>query len=149
AVELVGADPQVARAVTTARDAVTAEPTSAAAWGRLGMVLFAPGVSAETVLACFARPQELDPAEGRWPYDQSGLLAFERPAEAVEPLRRAAQRSRRDPLPRLRLAEALYALDRLDEAESQFRQVGAGGDNEARVTLGLGQIALRRGDLKV
>jgi tetratricopeptide (TPR) repeat protein len=146
-INLEDVDPQVVRAVSAARDAVNGEPTSAAAWGRLGMVLFAHEFNAEA-LKCFARAEELDAGEMRWPYYQGVLLANERPAEAVAPLQRAAERAGREPLPRLRLAETFYVLDRLDEAEAQFRKAPAGRDEEPRVLLGLGLIAWRRGDLK-
>src|SRR5205823_7952786 len=84
-------------------------------------------------------------AEMRWPYYQGVILAPERPLEAVAVLQRAAERSG-DPLPRLRLGETLYTLERLDDAEAQYRQANVSRGDEPRRLLGLGQIAWRRGD---
>jgi tetratricopeptide (TPR) repeat protein len=146
-VELGDVDPQVVRAIENARAAVTAEPVSSAAWGKLGTVLFAHDFNAEA-LACFAEAERLDDKDLRWPYYQGVLLAAERPAEAIAPLQRAAQRAGREPLPRLRLAETLYALDRLDEAEAQLRKAPDSAEVGARVQLDAGLIAWRRGDWK-
>jgi tetratricopeptide (TPR) repeat protein len=145
-IELANVDPMVAKLITTTRDAVAEDPLSSAAWGKLGMVLYAHDFNTEAV-ACFARAEELDPTEMRWPYYQGVILAAEHTADAVAALQRAAERGR-DPLPRLRLGENLYTLERLDEAEAQYRKANVGRDDEPRRLLGLGQIAWRRGDYK-
>src|SRR5438034_1460568 len=68
-VELAGADPLVAKAVEAARAAVEAQPKAGAAWGKLGMVLFAHDYNAES-LVCLIRAEQLSPADARWPYYQ-------------------------------------------------------------------------------
>jgi tetratricopeptide (TPR) repeat protein len=145
-IELTGADPLVARVITAARNAVEAEPESGAAWGRLGMVLLAHDYYTEG-LTCFSRAEELKPSDARWSYFQGLILMREKPEDAVAPLRRAAARSWQEAAPQLRLAEVLLDLDRLDEAEPEFRRALNSGVDSARAQLGLGIIARRRGDL--
>jgi tetratricopeptide (TPR) repeat protein len=145
-IELTGADPLVAKAVTAARSAAGSEPESAAAWGRLGMVLLAHDYQCES-LVCLSRAEELSRSDARWPYFQGFILMREKPEEAVAPLRRAATRSWRDSTAQLRLAEVLLDLDRLDEAEIEFRRVVSTGGDLPRANLGLGIIARRRGDI--
>src|SRR5262249_58971060 len=48
--------------------------------------------------------------------------------------------------PRLRLAEALLARGRLDEAEEHFREVLRHEPNNPRARLGLGRLAVFRDD---
>src|SRR5262245_6998529 len=66
-VDLAGAEPAVARAVEAARAEVLRAPRSAAAWGRLGMVLRAHDYGAEAN-ECFAQAERLDAADPHWPY---------------------------------------------------------------------------------
>ena len=63
-------------------------------------------------------------------------------------VRRAADRGGPASPPRLRLAEALLALDSTDEAESLFHALSEVGPDNPRVRLGLGQIAFQRGQLR-
>jgi tetratricopeptide (TPR) repeat protein len=144
-VELAGLDPKAAAAIRAARADVEAHGRSAAAWGRLGMELFANDLHVES-LACLEEAERLDPSEVRWPYYRGLILSLRAPGEALAPLRRAAERAGGEIAPRLRLAEALLAQDRLDEAEPLFRAVLAGHADNPRALLGLGQIASRRGE---
>src|SRR5262245_23756992 len=75
AVDLVGADPAIAAAVEVAQADVRAKPRSAAAWGRLGQVLRAHNFG-DAANVCFARAEQLDPTEPRWPYLQGATLAL-------------------------------------------------------------------------
>src|SRR5262245_16814878 len=105
-VELIGADPLAAKAIENARAAVEAQPKAGAAWGKLGMVLFAHDYYAESMV-CLKRAEQLNPADSRWPYYQGLILMREHPEDALAPLQRAAQRAWRDVTPHLRLAEVL------------------------------------------
>ncbi|HEX5271370.1 MAG TPA: tetratricopeptide repeat protein [Gemmataceae bacterium] len=146
-IELGGLNPEAAEAIRRARADVEAKPRSGAAWGRLGMVLFANDLWQEA-LTCLREAERLDPAEPRWPYYQGVLLLRTRPEEAVAPLRRAADRAGSVTAPRLRLAEALMTLDRPDEAEPLFDQLLAAEPDNARALLGRGQVASQRGRLR-
>lgn len=142
-VSLENIDPAVRAAVTEARVAVSAAPHSAAAWGRLGMVLFVHEF-ADAAGTAFAQAARLDPEEPRWPYLQ-GRLQYREPEQALPLLEKAVALCRDRPLaPRLKLAETLLELGRLDEAERHFRQALAVDAQHPRVHLGLGQLALAR-----
>jgi tetratricopeptide (TPR) repeat protein len=143
-VDLTGGDPEVARAVRDARDAVLASPRSAKAWGRLGMILLAHGYQAEAVQA-LAEAERLDSHEPRWPYLQGLALQRGDPERALPKLRRALQLSQDSRLC-LRLAEGLLAQGQLDEAEALLHQVERAGQENARVETGLAQVARARGD---
>src|SRR5207302_2592207 len=62
-----GLDAEVAAAIVQARAEVEAQPWSAAAWGRLGMVLFAQDLY-RACSAVLAEAEQLDPRDARWPY---------------------------------------------------------------------------------
>lgn len=142
-VPLENIDPAVRAAVIEARTAVETAPRSAAAWGRLGMVLFVHEFS-DAAQAAFAQAARLDPEEPRWPY-LHGRLLYREPERALAHLERAAKLCRDRPLaPRLKLAESLLELGRLDDAERHLRQAFAIEPQHPRVHLGLGQLALAR-----
>jgi tetratricopeptide (TPR) repeat protein len=145
-VDLTGVDPALVAAVQAAQQAVREAPTSAEAWGRLGMVLVVheyrdPGSF------CFEQAQRLEPRECRWPYfDAMGALAVGDHAGALPKLEQAVALC--DDLfdgPRLRLGEVLLQLNRPDEAEPHFRRLLAANPQHTRAQLGLARIALQRG----
>lgn len=149
ALDLAGADPAVVRAVEAARAAVAESPQSAAAWGRLGMILLTHGLPVEASNACFAEAERLDAKEPRWPYFQGRVLLATDPEAGVGKLRRAAELCGDAPeAPRLRLAEALLEQGRHDEAAEQFRAVLRQHPDSARAHLGLGRLAYHRDDLR-
>ncbi len=139
-------EPEVAAAVTAARDDVARSPRSASAWGRLGMVLFANGLL-EDVGPCLLEARRLDAKDPRWPYLYGLLRKTNSPAEAVPYLEQAADLAGDNHTPRLQLAEVLYELGRLDDAESQYRRVLDRDADNPRAHLGLSRIARDRGDL--
>jgi tetratricopeptide (TPR) repeat protein len=147
AVELTGVDPAVAAAVEEARAAVRRSPGSAAAWGRLGMVLTAHDFN-EEAQPCFAEAERRDPQEPRWPYHQGLWLALTDPEAAAVKLRRAAELGGENFVAAaLRLAELLQAQGLGDEAEGWLVQVLRRAPDDARARLGLGRLACRRGEL--
>jgi tetratricopeptide (TPR) repeat protein len=146
-IEVAGLDPEAAAAIEAARADVVAHPRSGAAWGRLGMVLFANDLQAES-LACLGQAEDLEPREVRWPYYRGLILLHREPEAALAPLRRATALAGREIAPRLRLAEALLAQDRLDEAKAEFGAVLREQADNPRALLGLGQIAYRQGKLQ-
>jgi cytochrome c-type biogenesis protein CcmH/NrfG len=123
AIDLSRADPEVAAAVAKALDAVSATPRDAAAWGKLGMVLRAHDFDTDSV-AALRVAEQLDPADYRWPYLQGLTLVLFEPEAGLDCLRRAAERAPSNrPEPRLRHAEALLELGRLDDAEAQVHDL--------------------------
>ncbi len=143
-VDLAGAEPALADAIDAARADVRAAPRSAAAWGKLGMVLRAHDFGTEAN-ACFAQAQRLDPDDPRWPYLRALTLALADRDAAIPLLERAAERSGRNTAPRLRLAEVLLLQGRADDAEHQWRAVLAAEPGNPRAHLGLARLAHRRG----
>jgi tetratricopeptide (TPR) repeat protein len=147
AVPLDGVDPAVVKAVEAARRNVRLLPWSAAAWGRLGSVLFIHDFNAAAD-PCFARAERLDPRNPRWPYLRARSLAELDPGAALPVLRRAVALCGDEPVaPRLQLAELLLERGRLDEAEGYFFQVYERDHDDARACLGLGRVAFARGQL--
>jgi tetratricopeptide (TPR) repeat protein len=147
ALDATGTDPAIVAAVEEARARVLGSPRSAAAWGRLGMVHLAHGFRSQAT-PCLAQAERLDPREPRWPYFQAlGALAGGDAERAVPKLEQAlALGDDSSGSPRLRLAEALLSLDRLDEAENQFRHLLEKNPRHPRARLGLARLLYQRGD---
>lgn len=147
--DLAGTEQVVAESIETARAAVVRNLRSAAAWGRLGIVLHAHDYFSEAE-HCFAQAERLDAMDPRWPYLQALTLLKDPldPSSGLHCLERAVERAGDVPAPRLRLGEALLERGRLEEAEGHFRRVLERDPNNARALLGLGQVAHLRGDLK-
>ena len=141
-------DAAVVRAVQIAREAVVRSPQSAAAWGKLGMMLLAHGAPLTDSAACFAETERLQPHEARWAYLQAHSLLESDPERAIEKLARATQLCNDRPdLPRLKLAEMLLARGRLDDAGAHFSRSLRASPGNPRAMLGLGRLAYLRGDL--
>jgi tetratricopeptide (TPR) repeat protein len=153
AVNLDGAEPDVAAAVEAARQKVRQDPYSAAAWGALGRLLRSSGYSPDAAV-CFDQAERLDPSDPRWPYLCGEALELRDPDAALPHLRRAVavcDRAHEDNLaPRLRLAEALLARgpDGEAEAEAVLRRALEIDDDDPSVHLDLGQLAYQRDELE-
>jgi tetratricopeptide (TPR) repeat protein len=147
AVDLTGAEPAVAQAIERARAEVEKTPRAAAAWGRLGMLLRAHDYGDEANV-CFARAEQLDANDPRWPYLQGLTLVLADREAALPLLERASDLSPNCVAPRLRLAEILLMQGRPDEAARHFRLVLKAEPDNARAALGLARLAQRRGDLQ-
>jgi tetratricopeptide (TPR) repeat protein len=146
-VSSVGVDAAVADAIEAARREVWWQPHSAAAWGRLGQVLFAHGYESESH-RCFAQAQQLDPNNPRWPYLLGLGQQIEDPEAALHHLRRAVQLCGNMPdAPELCLAEACLQQNHLQEAEHHFRHVLFLDPDNPRAHLGLGRLAYVRGKM--
>ena len=145
-IALAGVDSDAAAAIQAARATLQQQPRAAAAWGRLGMTLYAHDFHQEA-LTCFAQAEKLDPKDGRWAYFQ-GLLQGDANASlaSIRLLQRAVRWRGDDVTVRLRLGEALLAQDRLADAEAQFGRALELEPGNARAELGLGESAYKRGD---
>lgn len=146
---LQGVDPQVAAVVREAQEKVRRSPQSGGAWGLLGMILYAHNFQAQA-LVCFNEAQRLDRREPRWPYFR-GLCLLQQdpdPRRAIPALKQAAALTGETlDTPRLLLAETLLSQGRPKEAEPLLRQVLRHDPKNARALLGLGRLALSRGQL--
>jgi tetratricopeptide (TPR) repeat protein len=142
---LADAGPGVAEDVAEARSEVKVKPFSAAAWGNLGLVLHLYEYYAEAV-ACYTRAAQLGPRNPRWPY-LWGVVQLRSDLHASLPLlERAARLGGQVQTPRLVLGETLLLAGRAGEAEEQFRLVLEKEPENPRALLGLGRVAINRGD---
>jgi tetratricopeptide (TPR) repeat protein len=143
--DLAEVDPEVAEAITAAQDKVRQNPKDGPAWGELGMVFRVHDFADESTF-CFRQAERLDPANPRWPYLQGLTLVQSDFAAGIACLERAVARCGDQPLaPRLRLAETLLGQNRLDEAQAQLDQARKVDADDPRVQLGLGRLAMMRG----
>jgi len=145
-VDTSGREREIAEAIEAARAEVRKQPSSGAAWGRLGLVLLAHDYEAAARI-CLARAEELDPNEPRWPYLNGRLVQQRDPEAALPSLRRAADLAVNNSAPRLHLAETLAGLGRLDEAESEFRALVEWQPRNPRALLGLARVTYQQGNL--
>jgi len=137
-------DPTIAAAIADARQAAMHSPRSAAARGRLGMVLLAHDLRAPA-RECFAQAAEFDSRDPRWPYFLGLAQLIDQPDAAPANLERAVRLfPEHEAVPRLKLADALLNLGKLDEAEPHYRHVWQRDTNSAPAALGLGRIANAR-----
>jgi tetratricopeptide (TPR) repeat protein len=145
-----GSEEAVLTALRAARERVLKNPRSARAWGELGEVFLANDMEAESS-PCFAQAERLDPANPRYPYYQAGqLLNRGERAAALPLLERAVARARarydENPAPQLMLGETYLALERVDEAEAQFREVLGRDPADARAHFGMALVCSARQD---
>src|SRR5262249_33796347 len=138
------ADPAVVEVIEAARAAVRQSPRSGAAWGKLGMTLFAHYLVPEAQV-CFVQAQRFEPNEPRWPYYLAEILRRSDPDAAIPPLRRAVELAGASIEPRLPLAYLLLAQGHLGEAEAEFRRVLEGEPDNAWALQGLGQTMREQG----
>jgi tetratricopeptide (TPR) repeat protein len=136
-----GIDPEAADAVEAALANVRQHPRTAAAWGDLGLTLFAHEFFVEC-LPCFAEAEKLDPSNFRWPYFQ-GMALYG--SERLPPLMRAAALADREPALQVRVAEALLEQGRLGEAGECFRRALALDPGHPFALLGMGIVLVRQG----
>jgi tetratricopeptide (TPR) repeat protein len=142
-----GLEPAVGAAVEKARAAVRRSPRSAAAWGRLGMVLLAHQFHAEAE-PCFVRAEQLDPRDPRWPYHLGVIRSLHDPDAAILRWRRAVELGGdAEATLRCRLADVLLAQGRTDEARAQFEDVLRREPPHPLAHLGLARVAFEQEDL--
>jgi tetratricopeptide (TPR) repeat protein len=151
AIDTAGFDPAIAAAIGEARQGVLNSPRSHEAWGRLGMVLLAHEMPAAA--ACFLTARDLAETDPRWSYYlavsqlsgdlESAVANLERTLSLLPAQPRLQQHA--GFAPRLRLAEGLLQLGRLDEAEGHFLHIREQQPDSAVVALGLGKLSHARG----
>jgi tetratricopeptide (TPR) repeat protein len=97
-------------------------------------------------IACFARAGQLSPRSPRWPYLQ-GLyeIGFDLD-KAAALLQRSAELETSVAAPRLLLGKTLLRIGQVDEAHQQFQYVLERDPENAQALLGMGRVAIERGD---
>ena len=140
-------EPLVADAIAAARMQAARSPRSVVAWGHLGMTLHAHAFLKEARFA-YAEAERLDDSDAAWPYLIGDCYWAEAQSEeALAAFRRASGRTGADSVALVRLGETAFELGRTDEAVRAFEQVTRNLPDEPRTRLGLGRIALVKGDL--
>src|SRR5207302_9156217 len=91
-----GLDPIVAAVIEEGQEEVRKDSQSAAAWGKLGQMLFVHGLDGPAAEA-FGRASELAPNDVRWQYLRGRALKRENGDAALPFLRRAAELCRGEP----------------------------------------------------
>jgi len=144
-----GADPAVIQLIAGLRNDVLANRKSSEKWGELGLAFGAHGYESEAN-ACFAVAERFNPQEPRWPYLQGVFLITTGPPEAPDHLARALRLEPRDPVARgavrMRLAETLLDLQRIEEADALVQTQARQFPQDPRARLANGRIAMMRGD---
>jgi tetratricopeptide (TPR) repeat protein len=141
---LEGVDPVLAEAIEEAEAAVRDAPSSAAAWGKLGQVLYVHAIGGPA-LECFARASDLDPSDPRWPYLRGRTIARENGDAALPFLRKAAEMCHGSPpAPSLLLAELLLERGEMAEAAPLIGAVLARDPADARALLARARLEITR-----
>lgn len=146
-IDLENAYPDVADSIREASKAAREQPRSGKAWGRLGMILMACGYGTDSIVV-FAEAERLDPEDGRWPFLQGIELERTDPDRAVACIERAIAAEPDRVLFRLRLAEMLIALGKLDEAQDPLQVARTLEPDNPRTQLAWARWEYRRGHLE-
>lgn len=139
--------PAIRQQVQQAEVAARANPKSAAASGKLGMVLDTYE-QYDSAAVCYDRARRLDPRSFRWAYYLGSVQVHEgKYDQAVITLRRALALSPSYLPARLKLAESLLELGKLDESAKFYEDILKGQPDSAEALYGQGRIAAARGDM--
>ena len=144
-IDLSQAHPRVAESIQRSVD-VCREKPGAASVGTLGMKLMAHYFSQEAV-RCFAAAASLDPGDFRWPYLSGTILEDEDLDEALRLYREAIVLRPQYPPLRYRTGIMLMRINRMEDAEKEFRRAAELEPTSGFPFLGLGRLARVRGDL--
>ncbi len=146
--DLTDMEPQVEDRFRETRGAIEAEPGSAGAWGRFGMVAHIHELWEEALVA-YVQAEKLDPTDERWPYYLGDVLSVVgTDHEAAAAAFRRAMALHPDYAPaHMRLGKVLLAGGRDQAAAAELeRALALEPDLQpARVTLA--QVRLAGGDL--
>jgi tetratricopeptide (TPR) repeat protein len=146
-IDLAGLDPDVAAAISDARDSVVHDLQSAHAWGQYGHTLLAHESFAEAAV-CYETAAELNSGEVRWWYLRGLCLERTNPETALLCFTAACGLGTGALEPHWKRAEVLLAIGRVNDAEHVYRAVYAGDPEHPRTLLGLARISFLRGQLE-
>jgi tetratricopeptide (TPR) repeat protein len=144
-----GSDPELLAAVSRARWGIRLRPWSDQAWGHMAMLLQAHSLFDDAV-TYYVQAERHNPAEPRWPYLQSAIVAGADGPQAIELLKRAAEVSGSQPEARqlclLRLGDLCLENGRLEEAQAVYAELLKQRPDRGQAHLGLAKLAVRKGD---
>ena len=140
-------EPQVREKIVRQRDRVAEDSGSAEAWGALGRTFQVHGLEPEAD-AAYARAEELDPADFRWPYLRAAALRDLRPEGALTAAGRAAELNPGYAPVHLLAAELLEGAGNAEAAMDRYRRALETEPDSALAELGIGRLLLRRGELE-
>lgn len=145
--ELTGLEPDVAKAINEAQRVVLRRPQAGAAWGYLGMVLYAHELTADAV-TCLQKAESFDATDFRWPYLLGVILESSDRTAAKSAFLRATVRAPTSLLPQARLADLCFGSGDLEEAEAHLLNAEKIDAHDARVHLRKAQCLLQRGQFQ-
>ncbi len=140
-----GAEPLVLARLSEATDAVRADRSSPAAWGRLGEIYDIHRL-AEPALACYAEAERLAPDDWRWPYFTGIVLRESDRTRSVAALERARKLQASYPPLHVYLGLAALAAEDLDTAKARFESALELDPTSINARIGLARVALARND---
>lgn len=148
-VDLSTMEPQVAERFRESRQAVLADPGSAAAWGRFGTVAHAHELFDEAA-AAYRRARSLDPSDVRWPYFLGDVLSVQgEELDAAEAAFERALELRPAYAPaHWRLGEARIAQGKTEEASRALEKALELAPDLQPARLALAQVRLSQGELE-
>jgi tetratricopeptide (TPR) repeat protein len=141
-----GAEPLVIEKIRSTRRAVLDRPDSAAAWGKLGMVLDVHNY-VDGAAICYAEAERLSPADFRWPYFAALCMPNASPEEQTKTLQRAVKLRPEYAPASIRLGQSLLQSQDYDNAQSMFEASSRKAEFASHALLGLGRIAIARSDM--
>ena len=140
-------EPQIAAKIQDHRERVLEEPASHGAWGELAVVFQAHGLNLQAA-ACYQEALELAPSAFRWHYLLvHALRTFDRDAALEASARALAVRSDYTALLVVH-AELLEEAEDLEEVAPLYEKALSLEPTSASAELGLGRLAMTRGDLE-
>jgi tetratricopeptide (TPR) repeat protein len=146
-----GLDPEVAFALTVARNKVKENPHSAEAWGYLSKVLLANQVTREASV-CLRQTENMDDTNPRWPFYLALASLDTNTDEAIACFRRAVERCDRfEPeiaVPRLLLATYLIQEGGNEEAGEVLRVARAKEPGSTQALYLSALLLANRNDLR-
>lgn len=140
-------EPPVREKIARQRGQVAGDSGSAEAWGALGRAFQAHGLEPEAN-AAYARAEELDPADFRWPYLRAAALKNIQPEDALAAADRASRLNPDYAPAHLLAAELLESGGSAEAAMDRYQRALEAAPDAAPAELGLGRLLLRRGELE-
>lgn len=140
-------DQDLAGHLQSLHGSAVANPGSGFVRGRLGMAYDINGFN-EAAIKTYQQAESIEPADFRWPYFSSQLLAQQRDYEgALASLQRAIDLDADYPASRLWQGSWLLELGRLDEAMAAF-ELAEAQDAGPAALLGRARVMIARGDVQ-
>ena len=137
------ADPDLARTITSATNAVLADRSSRPRWVKLAMVYQANYMLAESV-QCYEQALSMNGDDVRSWYSLAIVRSYGGDLDgAVEAMQRSIARSASYGPAHRRLGQWLIDLDELDEARREFTIATELDSNDADAWIGLARLALK------